>query len=63
MVKAMPKEVVDKNIIPQVPLGRLGEPEEIALHRSIQDNVDLCGGATCNPRPATLRINPARSRH
>src|SRR5438093_5921653 len=30
MVKAMPKEVIEKNIIPQVPLGRLGEPEEIA---------------------------------
>src|SRR6266566_1355845 len=30
MVKAMPKEVVEKNILPLVPLGRLGEPDEIA---------------------------------
>src|SRR5262245_18438664 len=30
MVKAVPKEVLDKNIIPLIPLGRLGEPEEIA---------------------------------
>src|SRR6266581_7906607 len=30
MVKAMPREVVEKNILPQVPLGRLGEPDEIA---------------------------------
>jgi acetoacetyl-CoA reductase len=30
MVKAMPQEVVEKNILPQIPLGRLGEPEEIA---------------------------------
>ena len=30
MVKAVPKDVLDKNIIPQIPVGRLGEPEEIA---------------------------------
>ena len=30
MVRAVPKEVLDKNIIPQIPVGRLGEPEEIA---------------------------------
>jgi acetoacetyl-CoA reductase len=30
MVKAMPKDVVEKNILPLVPLGRLGEPDEIA---------------------------------
>ncbi len=30
MVQAMAKEVVEKNILPQIPLGRMGEPEEIA---------------------------------
>jgi acetoacetyl-CoA reductase len=30
MVQAVPKEVLEKNIISQIPLGRLGEPEEIA---------------------------------
>jgi acetoacetyl-CoA reductase len=30
MVKAVPKEVLEKNILPQIPVGRLGEPEEIA---------------------------------
>jgi acetoacetyl-CoA reductase len=30
MVQAVPKDVLDKNIIPQIPVGRLGEPEEIA---------------------------------
>jgi acetoacetyl-CoA reductase len=30
MVKAVPREVLEKNILPQIPLGRLGEPEEIA---------------------------------
>jgi acetoacetyl-CoA reductase len=30
MVRAMPQEVLEKNILPHIPLGRLGEPEEIA---------------------------------
>jgi acetoacetyl-CoA reductase len=30
MVQAMPKDVLDKKIIPLIPVGRLGEPEEIA---------------------------------
>jgi acetoacetyl-CoA reductase len=29
MVKAIPQEVLAKNILPQIPVGRLGEPEEI----------------------------------
>jgi acetoacetyl-CoA reductase len=30
MVRAVPKEVLDTKIIPQIPTGRLGESEEIA---------------------------------
>lgn len=30
MVQAVPKEVLEKNILPTIPVGRLGEPEEIA---------------------------------
>ncbi|MCV2883075.1 SDR family oxidoreductase, partial [Actibacterium sp. XHP0104] len=30
MVRAIPEDVLNKNIIPQIPAGRLGEPEEIA---------------------------------
>jgi acetoacetyl-CoA reductase len=30
MVQAVPKDVLEKSIIPQIPVGRLGEPEEIA---------------------------------
>src|SRR6187401_2522474 len=30
MVKAMPKDVLEKSVLPLVPLGRLGEPEEVA---------------------------------
>jgi acetoacetyl-CoA reductase len=30
MVQAMPQEVLEKRVIPQIPTGRLGTPEEIA---------------------------------
>jgi acetoacetyl-CoA reductase len=30
MVTAIPKEVLDSKIIPQIPIGRLGKPEEVA---------------------------------
>ncbi|MDP9064333.1 MAG: beta-ketoacyl-ACP reductase [Pseudomonadota bacterium] len=30
MVMAIPKEVLDAKIIPQIPMGRLGKPEEVA---------------------------------
>lgn len=30
MVQAVPKEVLEKNILPQIPVGRLAEPEEVA---------------------------------
>jgi acetoacetyl-CoA reductase len=30
MVTAIPKEVLDTKIIPQIPVGRLGKPEEVA---------------------------------
>src|SRR5690242_5983059 len=30
MVQAVPKDVLEKSILPQIPIGRLGEPEEIA---------------------------------
>jgi acetoacetyl-CoA reductase len=30
MVKAVPQEVMEKSILPHIPVGRLGEPEEIA---------------------------------
>ncbi len=30
MVRAIPQEVLEKSILPHIPVGRLGEPEEIA---------------------------------
>jgi acetoacetyl-CoA reductase len=30
MVTAIPKEILDSKILPQIPLGRLGKPDEVA---------------------------------
>jgi acetoacetyl-CoA reductase len=30
MVTAIPKDILDSKILPQIPLGRLGEPAEVA---------------------------------
>jgi acetoacetyl-CoA reductase len=30
MVKAVPQDVLERNILPHIPLGRLGEPDEVA---------------------------------
>ena len=30
MVMAVPQEILDTKIIPQIPVGRLGQPEEVA---------------------------------
>ena len=30
MVQAVPKDVLEKSILPLIPIGRLGEPEDIA---------------------------------
>jgi acetoacetyl-CoA reductase len=48
MVKAMPQEVVEKNILPQIPIGRLGEPEEVArcVVFLASDDAGLITGAT-----------------
>ena len=52
MVMAIPKEVLDSKILPQIPLGRLGKPEEIG-HLCAYLASDLAGYMT----GATLNIN------
>ena len=51
MVKAMPQEVLQKNILPQIPIGRLGEPEEIArcVVFLASDDGGLFTGSTLSP--------------
>jgi acetoacetyl-CoA reductase len=48
MVKAVPQEVMDKSILPLIPIGRLGEPEEVArcVVFLASDEAGLITGAT-----------------
>src|SRR5438105_7473236 len=48
MVQAVPKEVMEKSILPQIPVGRLGEPDEIArcVVFLASDDAGLITGAT-----------------
>jgi acetoacetyl-CoA reductase len=48
MVRAIAQDVLDKRIIPQIPVGRLGEPEEIARAVAFlaADNAGFITGAT-----------------
>ncbi len=48
MVKAMPQEVLQKSVLPLIPIGRLGEPEEIArcVVFLVSDDAGLITGAT-----------------
>jgi acetoacetyl-CoA reductase len=48
MVKAIAPDVLAKNILPQIPIGRLGEPEEIArcVVFLASDDAGLITGAT-----------------
>ena len=48
MVQAVPKDVLEKSILPQIPIGRLGEPDEIArcVVFLASDEAGLITGAT-----------------
>jgi len=48
MVQAVPKDVLEKSILPLIPIGRLGEPEEIArcVVFLASDEAGLITGAT-----------------
>jgi len=48
MVQAVPKDVLEKSILPQIPIGRLGEPDEIArcVVFLASDDAGLITGAT-----------------
>ena len=58
MVKAVPKDVLEKNILPLIPLGRLGEPEEIArcVVFLVADEAGLITGATLSANGGQIMV-------
>jgi acetoacetyl-CoA reductase len=58
MVKAVPKDVLEKNILPLIPLGRLGEPEEIArcVVFLASDEAGLITGSTLSANGGQLMV-------
>jgi acetoacetyl-CoA reductase len=58
MVQAVPKDVLDKNILPLIPIGRLGEPEEIArcVVFLASDDAGLITGSTLSANGGQIMI-------
>jgi acetoacetyl-CoA reductase len=58
MVQAVPKDVLDKSILPLIPIGRLGEPEEIArcVVFLASDDAGLITGSTLTANGGQIMI-------
>jgi len=58
MVKAMSQDVVEKNILPQIPIGRLGEPAEIArcVVFLASDDAGLITGSTLSANGGQVMV-------
>jgi hypothetical protein len=62
MVMAVPKDVLEKNILPLIPAGRLGEPEEIArcvVFLASDDAGFITGSDAVGERRADHDLGPA----
>jgi acetoacetyl-CoA reductase len=58
MVKAVPQEVMEKSILPQIPIGRLGEPEEVArcVIFLASDDAGLITGSTLSANGGQVMV-------
>lgn len=58
MVKAVPKDVLEKSILPYIPVGRLGEPEEIArcVVFLVADGAGLITGSTLSANGGQVMV-------
>jgi acetoacetyl-CoA reductase len=58
MVKAVPQDVMEKSILPQIPIGRLGEPEEVArcVVFLASDDAGLITGSTLTANGGQVMI-------
>jgi acetoacetyl-CoA reductase len=58
MVQAMPKDVLEKSVLPLVPIGRLGEPEEVArcVLFLVSDDAGLITGSTLSANGGQIMV-------
>lgn len=58
MVRAIPEKVLNEKIIPQIPAGRLGEPEEIArcVAFLVSDDAGFINGSTISANGAQFVV-------
>jgi acetoacetyl-CoA reductase len=58
MVKAVPPEVMEKSILPLIPIGRLGEPEEVArcVVFLASDDAGLITGSTLSANGGQMMV-------
>jgi len=58
MVQAVPKEVLEKSILPLIPVGRLGEPEDIArcVRFLAADEASFITGSTLSANGGQLMV-------
>src|ERR1700748_3591271 len=58
MVKAMSKEVLEKSVLPLIPIGRLGEPEEVArcVLFLASDDAGLITGSTLSANGGQVMV-------
>src|SRR5438270_7077723 len=58
MVRAVPKDVLEKSILPQIPIGRLGEPEEVArcVVFLASDDAGLITGSTISANGGQVMV-------
>src|SRR3984957_7547159 len=58
MVQAVPKDVLEKSILPLIPIGRLGEPEEVArcVLFLASDDAGLITGSTLSANGGQIMV-------
>jgi acetoacetyl-CoA reductase len=58
MVQAVPKDVLEKSILPLIPIGRLGEPEEVArcVAFLVSDHAGLITGSTLTANGGQIMV-------